>query len=183
MANIGEPVDTPVPDLIAPDLAVLFCGINPGLVSAAVGHHFARRGNRFWKVLHLAGFTAVQLEPDQEQRLLDAGCGITNLVARASAMANELSRDELRAGARRLGETVRTWRPRHLAVLGVGAYRIAFDEPRAEIGRQPHPFEGATRWVLPNPSGAQAHYQLPALVALFAELAAAAHEETAPGGS
>ena len=172
-----------VPDLIAPGLQVLFCGINPGLYTAAIGHHFGRPGNRFWKVLHLAGFTDRQLSPFEEHELLEGGYGITNMVARTTATAAELQADEMRAGRANLETKVRTYRPHTLAVLGVGAYRTAFAQPKATVGRQPDgvnpaslgwtPSSGelATElWVLPNPSGLQAHYQLPDMVELFREL-------------
>jgi double-stranded uracil-DNA glycosylase len=159
-----------VPDVLAPDLRVLFCGINPGLWSAAVGHHFARPGNRFWKTLHLAGFTPRVLAPDEEPELLRLGLGITNLVARATAGAADLTAQELRAGADRLAAKVARTRPKVVAVLGVGAYRTAFARPKATIGPQPDPIGGATAWVLPNPSGLNAHYQLPDLAAAFAAL-------------
>lgn len=159
-----------VPDVIAADLDVLFCGINPGLCSAAVGHHFARPGNRFWKVLAGAGFSAEVLAPHEERRLLDVGLGITNLVPRSTATAAELTRDELRLGARRLERTVRRWKPGFVAVVGMGAYRTAFDRPKATIGEQPARLADARVWLLPNPSGLQAHYQFDDLVAAFAEL-------------
>jgi TDG/mug DNA glycosylase family protein len=159
-----------VPDLIAPGLDVLFCGINPGLWSAAVGHHFARPGNRFWKVLHGAGFSPEVLAPEDELQLLDLGLGITNLVPRSTAAAAELDRAELRLGARRLVRTVSRWRPGFVAFLGMGAFRIAYERPRAGIGEQPEPIGGARIWLLPNPSGLQAHYQFDDLVAAFAEL-------------
>jgi TDG/mug DNA glycosylase family protein len=162
-----------VPDLIAPGLDVLFCGINPSLYSAATGHHFARPGNRFWPTLHAAGFTRRVLAPWEERELLDAGYGITNLVARATAAASELSADELSAGRRALERKIRRYAPRWLAVLGVGAYRTAFDRPDATIGRQPERLGASGLWVLPNPSGLNANYQLAALGRLFAELRAA----------
>jgi TDG/mug DNA glycosylase family protein len=162
-----------IPDLLGPDLRVLFVGINPGLYSGATGHHFARPGNRFWSALHGAGFTPRVLKPDETGALLDLGIGITNLVNRTTATATELGRDELRAGADRLRATIKRWQPRTVAVLGVSAYRIAFDRPKAAIGRQPEQLAGVDVWLLPNPSGLNAHYQLPALVALFSSLAEA----------
>lgn len=159
-----------VPDVIARKLGVLFCGINPGLWSAAVGHHFARPGNRFWKVLHLSGFTDRLLDPSEERSLLEAGVGITNIVERSSRAANDLSRQELRAGAVALEAKVRRWQPAFVAVLGIGAYRAAFGKPKAVLGRQPDRLGSSTVWVLANPSGAQAAYQLPALVEQFSEL-------------
>jgi double-stranded uracil-DNA glycosylase len=159
-----------VPDLIAPGLRVLFCGINPGLYSAATGHHFARPGNRFWPALHAAGFTDRRLKPWEERLLLQHGIGITNLVARATAAAAELAAEELRAGRQRLVGKVRRFRPQCVAVVGIGAYRLAFDRPRAGLGLQPERLETAALWVLPNPSGLNANHQLPDLVKEFGEL-------------
>ena len=159
-----------VPDLIAPGLDVLFCGINPGLYSGATGHHFARPGNRFWPALHAAGFTDRLVRPWEERRLLDYGLGITNLVARATAAAAELTPEELRAGRARLERKVRRYRPRAVAVLGIGAYRSAFGRPRAAMGRQPEPVGPALLWVLPNPSGLNANHQLADLARAFGEL-------------
>lgn len=159
-----------VPDVIAPHLRVLFCGINPGLYSGATGHHFARPGNRFWPALYRAGFTDRLLSPCEERLLLARGFGVTNLVARTTASADELTVEELRDGRRRLLEKVKRYRPRVVAVLGVTAYRRAFDRPKASLGRQPESFGDAALWVLPNPSGLNAHYQLPELTRLFREL-------------
>jgi TDG/mug DNA glycosylase family protein len=159
-----------VPDVLRPGLRVLFCGINPGLWSGAVGHHFARPGNRFWKTLQLGGLTPRVLAPDEEGELLVLGLGITNLVERATAGAAELAPDELRAGGERLAAKAAAARPRVVAVLGVGAYRTAFARPKAAVGLQPDRIGGAVAWLLPNPSGLNAHYQLPDLAAAFAEL-------------
>jgi TDG/mug DNA glycosylase family protein len=159
-----------VPDVIAPGLKVLFCGINPGLYSGAVRHHFARPGNRFWPTLHAAGFTPRQLSPFEERELLDYGWGITNLVRRATAGEADLTRAELAAGGRALRARVRRYQPRCLAVLGVGAYRTAFGQPQAGLGPQPEALAGARVWVLPNPSGLNAHYRLADLARLFAEM-------------
>jgi TDG/mug DNA glycosylase family protein len=167
-------VNRTVTDVIAPDLRVLFCGINPGLYTAVTGNHFARPGNRFWPTLHAAGFTERQLEPWEERELLPRGYGITNLVARATATAAELTPQELAAGGAALEEKVRQLRPRCLAVLGISAYRTAFGHRRAELGPQPEPLGGARVWVLPNPSGLNAHYQLPELARLFREVREAA---------
>jgi TDG/mug DNA glycosylase family protein len=156
-----------VPDLIAPGLRVLFCGINPGLYSAATGHHFARPGNRFWPALHAAGFTDRLVKPWEEKLLLQHGIGITNLVARASAAAAELTADELRAGRQKLIRKVRRFRPQCVAVVGIGAYRLAFEQPRAGLGLQPEQLETAPLWVLPNPSGLNANHQLPDLAEAF----------------
>ena len=157
-------------DVIAPHLRVLFCGINPGLYTAAVGHHFARPGNRFWPVLHLAGFTERVLQPHEERELLTHGYGITNVAPRATATAGELSPAELTEGARRLMAKVGRYRPRWIAVLGVGAYRVAFARPRAGLGPQAETIGDTRIWVLPNPSGLNAHYQRADLVRLFGEL-------------
>jgi TDG/mug DNA glycosylase family protein len=159
-----------VADVIAPDLDVLFCGINPGLYSGAVGHHFARPGNRFWKTLVTADFTDRLLTPFEEHRLIDFGLGITNLVNRATATADTLSSGELKEGARRLSRKVRRHRPRWVAFLGLGAYRTAFGQPGAGVGRQPERIAASSIWLLPNPSGLNAHYQLPDLAKAFAEL-------------
>jgi TDG/mug DNA glycosylase family protein len=156
-----------VPDVIASRLRVLFCGINPSAYSAAVGHHFARPGNRFWRVLQTSGFTDELLSPFDDRRLLEFGIGITNFVERSTAKASELGKEELRVGAQRLEQTVERYEPRTLAVLGVMAYRSAFSS-NAPLGLQPELFHGAALFVLPNPSGAQARYQLPDLVAAFA---------------
>jgi double-stranded uracil-DNA glycosylase len=169
----------PVPDVLRPGLRVLFCGINPGLWSAAVGHHFARPGNRFWKALHLGGLTPRQLAPDEEDELLALGLGITNLVERATAGAADLGPGELRAGGARLAAKAAATRPRTVAVLGVGAYRTAFTRPKATVGPLPDPIGGAPAWLLPNPSGLNAHYQLPELAEAFAELGRSLDEHPA----
>lgn len=166
-----------MPDLIGPGLRVLFCGINPSLYSVVVGHHFARPGNRFWPTMHLSGFTPRQLLPSEQGALLGFGLGITNVVDRATATADQLDDSELTEGAKSLEAKVRRRRPRFLAVLGVGAYRTAFARPKAQLGLQPETL-GATRlWVLPNPSGLNAHYQLADLARLFAQLRHAADED------
>ena len=159
-----------LPDVIAPDLDVLFCGINPGLYTAAVQQHFGRPGNRFWPVLHRSGFTPRLFHPSEQRELLKLGYGITNLVARATAAADALATDELIAGARALERKVRRYRPRVLAIVGIGAYRAAFGRPRAKLGAQPETIGATKIWVLPNPSGLNANYQADALVTLFREL-------------
>lgn len=156
-----------VRDVIRPSLDVLFVGINPGLYSGAVGHHFARPGNRFWPVLYAAGFTPRLLAPHEERELLPLGYGVTNIVARATATAAELSAGELAEGARALTSKVKRHRPRLLAVLGVTAYRTAYDRPDAVLGRQPETLGDTVVWVLPNPSGLNAHYTSAALTPLF----------------
>ena len=159
-----------VRDVIAPDLRVLFSGINPGLYTAAVGHHFARPGNRFWPALHSGGFTNRVLSPFEERELLKSGYGITNVVARATASADMLTKEEIVNGGERLRGKVLRYRPRVLAVLGVGAYRTAFNQPKATVGRQEERIGDTTLWVLPNPSGLNANYQAPDLARLFQEL-------------
>jgi TDG/mug DNA glycosylase family protein len=159
-----------IPDVIGPNLRVLFCGINPGLYSAATGHHFARPGNRFWPALHAAGFTPRLLHPSEERLLLDSGYGITNLVARSTAAADELTEREFLAARRRLAAKVQRYGPRIVAVLGVGAYRTAFERPRARLGKQAERLAGAVLWVLPNPSGLNANHQLLELARLFRAL-------------
>jgi TDG/mug DNA glycosylase family protein len=165
-----------LPDVIGPDLHVLFCGINPGLYTAAVGHHFARPGNRFWPALYKSGFTNRLLSPFEERELLQLGFGITNVVARATAAASELTKDDFVKGGARLRAKVRRYRPRIVAVLGVGAYREAFAHPKAVIGEQGEQIGEARVWVLPNPSGLNANYQLNDLVKLFTELRRAVSE-------
>jgi TDG/mug DNA glycosylase family protein len=160
----------PLPDVLADDLDVLFCGINPSLLSAARGHHFARPGNRFWPALHLAGLTPRLLSPEEDGLLPTFGLGVTNVVARPTRAAAELTAAELREGAAALAELVARHRPRVLAVLGITAWRRAFDRPRAVLGRQPERVGGATTWVAPNPSGLNAHHQLPDLARLYAQL-------------
>ena len=161
-------------DIVAPGLDVLFCGINPGLYSAAVGYHFARPGNRFWPALNASGFTESLLEPYEQDEMLRYGCGLTNLVARATSVAAALSTEELHHGRGLLQRKVRRYHPGYVAVLGKGAYQKAFRRPEAEFGPQEEELAGARLWLLPNPSGLNAHYQPPALAELFRELREAA---------
>jgi len=163
-----------VPDVIAPNLQVLFCGINPGLYTAAVGHHFARPGNRFWPALFKSGFTDRLLSPFEERELLKSGLGISNVVSHATATAAELTREDFILGGRKLAAKIKKYQPRIVAILGVGAYRAAFAEQKAGVGEQGRGIHFARVWVLPNPSGLNANYQLPELVRLFAELRMAA---------
>jgi TDG/mug DNA glycosylase family protein len=168
-----------IPDVLpAPGapLRVLFCGINPGLYSAATGWHFARPGNRFWPALHRSGFTPRLLAPREQDELARYGLGITNLVARATAQAAELTDAELRDGGARLTALIAAHRPRVVAIAGVTAYRTAFGRPRAVIGPQDEPLGAARLWVLPNPSGLNAHWTLPAIAGAFAELRTAAED-------
>lgn len=161
-----------LPDVFADDLDVLFVGINPSLYSAAVGHHYARPGNRFWPALHHAGMTPRLLHASEDHRLPTWGGGLTNLVARPTAKASELSTDELRSGRAILEDVVVRHRPRAVAILGVTAYRQAFARPRSKIGAQEESLAGADLWVLPNPSGLNAHFQLPALAELYGQMLA-----------
>ncbi|MFJ7336459.1 G/U mismatch-specific DNA glycosylase [Streptomyces sp. NPDC101116] len=163
-----------VPDVVAEGLHVLFCGINPGLMTAATGHHFARPGNRFWPVLHRSGFTPRLLKPSEQQELLSYGLGITNVVARASARADELSAEEYREGGRLLAAKVARLRPRWLAVVGVTAYRAAFDDRKARVGPQARTIGDTRVWVLPNPSGLNAHWTVETMAEAFGRLREAA---------
>ncbi len=169
-AELLAAVDRTVDDVIAPGLRVLFCGINPGLYTAWTGNHFARPGNRFWPTLHAAGFTERVYHPSEERLLLPRGYGVTNVVARTTATAAELAPEELVAGGAVLADKVRRFAPRVLAVLGVGAYRTAFARPRAALGLQDETIGESAIWVLPNPSGLNANYQLGELARLFSEL-------------
>ncbi|MBO8188598.1 G/U mismatch-specific DNA glycosylase [Streptomyces spirodelae] len=166
-----------MPDVAAEGLRVLFCGINPGLLSAATGHHFARPGNRFWPALHASEFTPRRLRPDEERELLSYGLGITNVVARATARADELTRTEFTEGGRQLEAKMARLRPKWLAVLGITAYRAAFDEPAAAVGPQERLVGGVPVWVLPNPSGLNAHYTPAALAEEFGKLRVSASAE------
>jgi len=169
-AELAAAQDKAIPDVLGPQLRILFCGINPSLYSAAVGHHFARPGNRFWPALHAAGLTPRRLSPFEDRKLLDHGYGITNLVARATATAVALAEEELRAGARQLQRKVRRFRPAWIAFLGISAYRTAFARPQAVLGPQQEKLGTAGLWLLPNPSGLNAHYQLADLASLFRAL-------------
>lgn len=169
--DLARAVDQTVRDVLAPGLDVVFCGINPGLYTAAVGHHFARPGNRFWPTIFGAGFTPRLFSPFEDGALPELGIGITNVVARATAAAAELTETELKEGAAILKKKMREFAPRYLAIVGIGAYRTGFDRPRARMGLQPETIGGATRiWVLPNPSGLNANYRPGELVAVYAEL-------------
>jgi TDG/mug DNA glycosylase family protein len=159
-----------LPDVIAPDLKILFAGINPGLYTAAIQHHFGRPGNRFRPTLYAAGFTPRVLSPFEEQELIRLGYGITNVVARATAAADELEPTEFVAGGKKLVAKLKKYRPQVLAILGVGAYRVAFDRPKAQIGPQDETIGDTLLWVLPNPSGLNAHYQADRLAEVFSAL-------------
>ncbi len=165
--DLRDAVNRRVDDLIGYDLKVLFCGINPGLYSGATGLHFARPGNRFWKTLHGAGFTDRQLDPSEEHELLERGYGITCFVGRTTARADELRPEEFIEGGRILTKKIKKFRPRMLAVVGIGAYRTAFSRPDAKVGLQDETIGETLIWLLPNPSGLNAHYQLPELIELF----------------
>jgi TDG/mug DNA glycosylase family protein len=161
-----------LPDVIARDLDVVFCGINPGLYTAAVQQHFGRPGNRFWPTIYKAGFTPRLFHPSEQRDLLQHGCGITNVVARATTAAAELTPAELVEGARVLEAKIRRYRPRVLAIVGIGAYRTGFNRPRAKTGLQEETIAGTRIWILPNPSGLNANYRPAELVALYRELKA-----------
>jgi TDG/mug DNA glycosylase family protein len=169
-AEIAAAADRTLPDVIAPDLDILFCGINPGLYTAAVQQHFGRPGNRFWPTLYRAGFTPRLFHPSEQHELLTLGIGITNVVARASTAADELTREELMEGGRILERKVRRYKPRYLAIVGIGAYRTAFERPKAKMGLQDETIGETKIWVLPNPSGLNANYKPAELVELYAEL-------------
>jgi TDG/mug DNA glycosylase family protein len=166
--------DETIPDVAAPGLRVLFAGINPGLYSAATGYHFARPGNRFWPALHASGFTPRVFRPDEQEQLLPLGLGITNVVDRATARADELTPAEIRAGGQALAAKVARLAPHWLAVVGVTVYRTAFGHPGAQTGPQEEPLGGSQVWVLPNPSGLNAHWTAATLAAEFARLREAA---------
>jgi TDG/mug DNA glycosylase family protein len=159
-----------LPDILAPNLSILFCGINPGLYSAAIGHHFGHPSNRFWRALYEGGLTDRLLSPHEDAELLQEGYGLTNLVARATATAADLTRAELVRGGERLACTVERYHPRCVAILGIGAYRQAFGEREAQVGPQSGRIAGARLWVLPNPSGLNAHYKPEDLAQRFREL-------------
>jgi TDG/mug DNA glycosylase family protein len=161
---------TTLPDVIARDLDVVFCGINPGLYTAAVQQHFGRPGNRFWPTIHKAGFTPRLFHPSEQRELLKHGCGITNVVARATTAAAELTSAELVEGAGVLEKKIRRYRPRVLAIVGIGAYRTGFNRPRAKTGLQDEAIAGTRIWILPNPSGLNANYRPAELVELYREL-------------
>ncbi|MCC7449754.1 MAG: G/U mismatch-specific DNA glycosylase [Anaerolineae bacterium] len=168
-ADLESAAGKTVSDVIAPDLRVLFCGINPGLYSGYTGHHFARPGNRFWPTLYASGFTDRLIAPAEERELLRRELGITNLVERATAAADELTAEELAAGGQKLLAKVQEYHPKIVAILGISAYRTAFNRPRAVLGRQPDPLASAVLWVLPNPSGLNAHYTPADLAWVFGE--------------
>jgi TDG/mug DNA glycosylase family protein len=173
-ADMAEAHRKRLGDVIDTGLRVLFVGINPGLYTAAIGHHFGRPGNRFWPALHGGGFTPRVYSPFESGRLVDLGLGITNLVGRPTTRADELTREELQEGVRRLERKVRRYRPKWLAFLGLTSYRVAMGQPRAVLGAQPERIAGAAVWLLPNPSGLNAHHQAGDLARLFGELKVAA---------
>lgn len=169
-ADLLAAVHNTVPDLIVPGLQLLWCGINPGLYSAWARHHFARPGNRFWPALFAAGFTDRLLRPEEEAELLKSGHGITNLCERPTVGSGDLTTEELRAGGRIFERKVKEYRPRAVAVLGVSAFRVAFDRPKAGVGPQPESLGTSLVWVLPNPSGLNAHFTPPVLARVFRKL-------------
>jgi TDG/mug DNA glycosylase family protein len=159
-----------LPDIIAKDLDVLFCGINPGLAAASAGHHFLGRSNRFWPVLHLAGFTAAEISPQRGHLLLEYGCGITSVVSRATASAEELSPSEFAAATHALEHKIALYTPRFVAFLGKAAYAGMKGQRVIDWGLQPDRIHGATVWVLPNPSGRNRSFQLDRLVGAYRHL-------------
>ncbi|MFB7917293.1 G/U mismatch-specific DNA glycosylase [Streptomyces sp. NPDC056061] len=175
--ELGAARDRIVPDVIAGGLRVLFCGINPSLTTGATGHHFAHPGNRFWPVLHQSGFTPRQLRPAEQAELLRHGLGITNVVARATARADELSAEEFREGGGALAAKAELWQPQWLAVVGITAYRTAFGRRTARIGPQDHTVGGARVWALPNPSGLNAHWTVRTMAEEFARLRSAVEQD------
>jgi TDG/mug DNA glycosylase family protein len=167
-------------DILAEKLDVVFCGINPGLMAAAQGHHFAGRGNRFWRTLHLAGFTPQQVRPEQDRTLLHYHCGLTAVVARPTARADQLSRDEFAAAAEGFEEKISAYAPRFVAFLGKLAYGALSGQREIDWGRQARTFGGAAIWVLPNPSGRNLAFSLDQLVEAYGELYAAVIEKNRP---
>ena len=175
-AQLAAATSATIPDVAGPGVRVLFCGINPGLWSGATGHHFARPGNRFWPALHRSGFTPRQFAPAEQDELVALGLGITNVVSRTTAKADELTPAEYRAGGAALVERVERLRPRALAVLGIGAYRTAFGRPRTVVGPQTEGIGDTEVWVLPNPSGLNAHYTLDGIAEEFRRLREAVYD-------
>lgn len=163
-------------DTIAPHLRVLFCGINPGLYTAAIGHHFGRPGNRFWPAMHMGGFTPRQYSPFEEELLLDLGLGITNIVNYATCRADELTNEQLHEGAKILEKKIQRYKPAFAAVVGLGAYRVAFQEPKAKLGLRERTIGPTKLWVLPNPSGLNAHYSPKKFGEVFGDLKRAVDE-------
>lgn len=168
--DLRDAINRTTEDLIDYNLKVLFCGINPGMWSGATGFHFAKPGNRFWKALHFGGFTNRVLHPSEEHELLESGYGITSFCKRTTARADELTSQEYIEGGKILVKKIERFKPRNLAVLGIGAYRTAFQNPKAQLGLQAEKIAGANVWLLPNPSGLNAHYQLNDLAKLFGEV-------------
>ena len=177
-ADLQAAAGKSIKDVVAPNLDVLFCGINPGLYTAATGHHFGRPGNRFWPALHAAGFTPRQLHPSEQRELLKLGYGVTNFVNRATVAADELDPEELRAGRKRLERTVKRYQPRIVAIVGIGAYRVAFDRPRAVLGPQEETLAGARLWVLPNTSGLNANHRPADFAKAFSALRKVLRQDT-----
>jgi TDG/mug DNA glycosylase family protein len=168
--DLRDAINRTTEDLIDYNLKVLFCGINPGIWSGATGFHFAKPGNRFWKTLHLAGFTNRVLLPSEEHELLELGYGITSFCKRTTARADELTTKEIIEGGKLLIKKIEKYKPENISVLGIGAYRTAFQQPKAKLGLQTEKIAGANVWLLPNPSGLNAHYQIGDLAKLFSEL-------------
>ncbi len=175
--DLRDAINRTTEDLIDYNLKILFCGINPGIWSGATGFHFAKPGNRFWKVLHLAGFTDRILHPSEEHELLELGYGITSFCKRTTARADELTTAEYVEGGKALVRKIEKYKPKTLAVLGIGAFRTAFQQPKAKLGLQDEKFGKTRVWLLPNPSGLNAHYQANDLAELFSEARLAVENE------
>ena len=159
-----------LPDILAPNLSVIFCGLNPGQTAATAGRHFVNRSNRFWRVLYLSGFTSEQINPEHDRSILTFGYGLTTAVARPTRQAGEVSREEFALGVVALERKLRRLTPRAVAFLGKAAYAAVLKKPNVEWGRQAAPFAGALAWVLPNPSGLNRNFSLEALVTAYREL-------------
>lgn len=166
-----------VPDIIGTNLKILFCGINPGLYTAAIGHHFGKPGNRFWQALYLTGFTPRLYSPFEDQKLLNLGFGITNLVSRSTATAAEISNQEFKTGGEILVDKIKKYQPLYTAFVGIGAYKLAFSKDKVKVGHQAGKIENTNVWVLPNTSGLNVNHRLTDFVELFNQLKKAADSE------
>ncbi|HEV2674733.1 MAG TPA: G/U mismatch-specific DNA glycosylase [Aliidongia sp.] len=170
----GEQTSGPLPDIIASHLAVVFCGINPGMAAAAAGHHFVGRGNRFWRVIHLAGFTPEEIPPENDRSILQHRCGLTAVVGRPTARAEQLSAQEFLAAAASFERKIARYAPRFVAFLGKAAFGALSGRRDVAWGSQPTTLGGAAVWVLPNPSGRNRSFDLDRLVGDYRQLYRAA---------